>query len=400
MYFIVEQPSGLNRHVIDLEGQPHPLGVWLSNGWVVHDVEPPPPRRPSGERVEWEHEQTVGPYLFGPSHGSSSHKRWTPPKEKHVLTEEFESASTVGVPLPPRYVEEAPYLFQESQGNFEKRVGVATSNKREGIAQAANLGRFVFHLTTLRNLLTSPDSARPGTGIIATGLDPARGGGAGGACETAIVEGHHALVTDSIKGSVNRVAVNTLRSNLRMYANQRLDMNRARFAEGAYEEHDLTEREPILLRFRLVLEDIKSMSPDPVHPDQGQVRLIEGRGIAPDRLEGLTSEGWVPVSSLAAQLAEIMPSLGETAIRGPRPSPVPGGTFEIAGIEEFLVRRIVPLPIHEASLTHEWKDNDVILVRAATREVWLRVRMMDGVATRTSDNPRGRGIVNLVPLTE
>jgi hypothetical protein len=201
--------------------------------------------------------------------------------------------------------------FRQPKKNneFPKPLGVATAyGHPTGIQAEDNEGKFVFHVTSYRNLMKAPDDSA--LGIMTVGLQPALGGGLGGACETSQVTANESMVKESQEHSKNRIAVNTGPSNIMLYVNQRLAYNTKQFGEGLYTATDLVERDAILLRFRLTKEHIAAMVIDPKHPKDRHVRLIKNIPVSAHEIEVLTTEGWWPIGKLDPKaLQAMMPQL-------------------------------------------------------------------------------------------
>jgi hypothetical protein len=292
MYFMVEYPNDQNRKLLPLAGVPKEYQEWLNLGlWPLKGADPSIVKTdgPQSDISKAMLGEEYGPFVFG--------------VVKHKLGE-------------GRYQEITAYKRRIKQEAFEQETGAARipevklsqGEQHPGIKATVNEGTYVFHLTTLRNLGASPDSRNPGTGIQAVGLDPNKGGGRRGACETSTVTGDSEMTQGPIEHSKGVVAVNTALSNLKMYPNHRHEHNLAEFAKGNYGEKDLIEREPIVLRFKLTAAHINNMEIDPKHPKDRYVRLIRGVPIQPTEIEALTSEGWKPLQALK-ELSQFMPAL-------------------------------------------------------------------------------------------
>jgi hypothetical protein len=201
------------------------------------------------------------------------------------------------------------YRLTNKQKEFEQMTGVAVpkpvkSGEIKSIQNPKSLDAYVLHLTTMRNLFFAPGTTAPNTGILKNGLDPTKGGGPGGACETCKVLNNQQMLEGSIKNSRNVVAVNTAASNLKLYANQRHEHTVGEFQQGNFTEEDLVGTESILLRFKLQQKYVDNMIVDPQHPTDEYVRLIKGVRVPVGEIEALLAEGWVQLSRLS-QLREI-----------------------------------------------------------------------------------------------
>jgi len=304
-YYIVEQPTRQNAHLIDGQGYEARRGDFSVSGG---DEPPFGPIDPVHEEVfptGWE-KSDYAPFIFNVVKHKTDGPRWT---------------------------EVTAHRQKANQQKFQKTVGAATRHPvgrgevNPGLKTALNVGAYVFHLSTLRNLVFAPHGTVSGTGIISRGLDPGMGGGPGGACETCTVLNDQSMLTGSIKNSKNVVAVTTAMSNLKMYANQRHEYTATAFGKKEYSEQELVGRESVLLRFRLKQSYIDVMEVDPQHPNDEFVQLIRGIRIPPEEIEALTGEGWKPISALAG-LADLFPdSRPRVSIvsmeSGPNTTPLP-----------------------------------------------------------------------------
>ena len=287
MYFIVVQPTEENRRMVGFQQQIKTYEQWLELGFAAMEdadnsvvEEARQPQQALGSFAKHD----AAPFVYSTTTHETNQKR-TFMRDKH----EFR---------------------QPKKGNdFPKGLDVAVAKGMPvGIKDQDNVEKFVFHLTSFRNLVNAPDDSMPG--IMTTGLQPALGGGKGGACETSQVTANPTMVSESQEHSKNRIAVNTGPSNVMLYVNQRLDYNTKQFGEGLYSETDLVERDPVLLRFRLTKAQIDSMVVDPKHPKDRHVRLIQDIAVPREHIEALTSEGWWPVGKLdLGALKELMPNV-------------------------------------------------------------------------------------------
>lgn len=282
MYFVIEHLSDENRALLKFQKIVRPYTAWVELGFTPLDadnsiVEP-------DETPDELPKHDYSPFIITTvAHRIEKGQVTTLTSHKEKLKQsEFEETS--GAP---------------------KAGGVTV-----GYAREDNIGKYVFHLTTLRNILSHPELAKPGSGVLGSGLDPKLGGGKGGASETSEVTGDREMIEGSQKHSVSRIATTSSRDNIKLYTNQRFEYTEEQFGKGLYSEHDVTEREPILLRFKIEADHIPAMEIDPQHPKDKYVRLIKDIPISPDKIEALTSEGWVPLLKVDLKtLLEIMPRL-------------------------------------------------------------------------------------------
>ncbi|WP_198115276.1 eCIS core domain-containing protein [Massilia rhizosphaerae] len=295
MYFIVESPNEENRHLIPLQGEVRSFNAWLDTGMFRvatgdNSVQP-------GTDHETTPADLVGKdfdlHIFRPvAHALAKPK----PEDKY-----------------PRMEVKTAHYDRRTQDEFENDTGAALSKhggRKPGEPNLAmqrdvNLGRMVYHLTTLKNLMFDPEKGHRKPGILYLGLDPAKGGGKGGACETCTVLNDVEMYEGSKAHSKGVVAVTTSRINIKMYANQRVEHGQSELAKGTMVPRDLLMRESILLRFALTAEHLAQMAIDPKHPKDDTVRLIRGIPIKPNMLEALTSDGWKPLLNLQAAVWEM-----------------------------------------------------------------------------------------------
>lgn len=286
MYFIVENPNAQNRHVIPRQGTLATFDQWVESGLFSpieadSSIDESPPVAPDRSSMN---AKAYRPYVFGPV--------------KHAFKGGRFQVSTA------HYEKLDQDAFEGATGTAFSKPGSALKpgDTHPSLKQARNVGRYVYHLTTLRNLMMSPDTNDVKRGIFATGLDPSKGGGKGGASETSAVMKNEKLTTDSFRHSTGVVAVTTSATNIKMYASQRTEHTAEEFAAKDLPEEELMAREPVLLRFAITQAYHDAMEEDPVHSKDKTVRLIRGQLIAPDEIEALTSDGWQPLAALAKQI--------------------------------------------------------------------------------------------------
>ena len=287
MYFIVESLNDENRHLIKFEGQIRSFGEWLeTDAFRVLAEDNSVDGEAVGPQLGHNINEHIPPHVFRPV--------------KHAFNEESGKVEVTTAP----YVKLNQKAFEQTTGAATKASGAGRPIGEENpkLKHAGNVGRYVHHLTTLGNLMMNPGGGGPGTGIIARGLDPSKGGGKGGACETCVVLDDQEMYDGSKAGSKNVVAITTSATNVKMYTNQRHEHTAKEFAASRLGVADIMLREPILLRFRLTAAHIASMQVDPMHPKDDTVRLLVGQQISPAEIEALTSDGWVPISNVAAAL--------------------------------------------------------------------------------------------------
>jgi hypothetical protein len=146
-----------------------------------------------------------------------------------------------------------------SMGNFRERASVP----KKGFNTKNALGKYVYHMTSYRNLVFRPDSNTPFTGILSTGLDPSKGGGKGGACELCTDE---TLKETSEKHSKNKICTTANRLAMRTYVNQRENYAEKQKSTSTDEsvEGALIDNFSILLRFAIEQSHIEKWQADPV----------------------------------------------------------------------------------------------------------------------------------------
>ncbi len=285
MYFMVESPNEQNQDLIKYQGIIKSFDDWAETGFFqidtgdnsIDDREP----------VEVDHrmdEKEFGPHVF------------------RIVGHKFNDKTN-------RMEVRTAHYLRNKQADFETLTDAAFSkHKRErgdenlALQQPKNLGRYVYHLTTLKNLMLDPNTGNPRTSILHIGLDPNKGGKKGGACETCVVLDDIEMYEGSKKNSKSVVAVTTSPLNIKMYANQRVEHAEAEFAKGNMTLSDILIGESILLRFRLSKAHLAAMEIDPQHPKDDTVRLIRGIPILPEQLEALTSDGWHPLPEIGHEL--------------------------------------------------------------------------------------------------
>jgi hypothetical protein len=309
-YYFIEQPNSSNARMTGDQGTELRRGDFSHAGYFEPPQGPIDPAAGGAGPETWQ-DADYAPFIYGVVRHNGDGPRWT---------------------------EVTAYRQRNNQGQFEQRTNAAKKHPgaprmpNPGLKNHANAGRYVFHLTTLRNLFFAPNSSVRGTGIVNRGLDPDMGGGPGGACETCSVLSDRRMLEGSVQNSRQVVAVTTAPSNLKMYGNQRHEFTGTALAKGSYTDMDLVGRESIVLRFRLRVEYIDAMEPDPQHPNDEFVRLIRGVRIPPGEIEALTGEGWKALSVLAAlgELFPMPPTVRTTpVVSGPpntRPLPNPWAT--------------------------------------------------------------------------
>jgi hypothetical protein len=283
MYFMMEHLSEETQPLMRFQKQIKPYGFWVEQGFIPLDAD--------NSVVEQESAETPIP-----------DRDYTPFLVKvvgHVINKD----GTVE----PR----TSNVDRMNQKAFEDTVGAPSAGGvTVGYGRESAIGNYVFHLTTLRNMLTNPESSEPGSGVRGQGLDPNFGGGSGGASETSEVTGDEGMILGSHEHSKRRVATTTSQTNLKLYTNQRLEFTEKQFGEGLYGDFDLVEREPVLLRFKVTAQHIEAMEIDPMHPKDKYVRLIKDIAISPDEMDVLTSEGWVSMGVIDMDtLLEVMPRI-------------------------------------------------------------------------------------------
>lgn len=288
MYFVVVQPTEQNRRMVGFQQQIKTYEQWLELGFAAMEGAD----NSVGEEGRQPQQKLEGSFA---KHDAAPFVYST---HKHVMNQDGNFMR-----------DKHEFRQPKKQGDFPKPLDVAIAHGMPvGIKDQGNVGKFVFHLTSLRNLLNAPDDSMPG--IMGTGLQPSLGGGKGGACETSLVTSNESMVSESQQHSRNRIAVNTGPSNVMLYVNQRLAYNTKQFGEGLYTERDLVERDAILLRFRLTEDQIDSMQVDPKHPKDRHVRLIENIAVPRNAIEALTTAGWWPVGKLDLDvLKALMPDV-------------------------------------------------------------------------------------------
>jgi hypothetical protein len=289
MYFIVVQATEANRAMVQHQQRIKTYQEWLELGFAVLEGADNSVDEEGGRQIR----TTVDPQTK--EHDSTP---FTYTTVSHTMNKQGTFMR-----------EDTEFHQPKVKGDFPRPLDVAIAHGMPtGIKDKHNVGGWVFHLTSYRNLMNAPDDSRKG--IMFTGLQPSLGGGKGGACETSQVTSNESMVSESQEHSKNRIAVNTGPSNVMLYANQRLAFNNKQFGEGLYSETDLVERDGVLLRFRLTQEQIESMVIDPKHPKDRHVRLIQNVAVPPEAIEALTSGGWIPVVKLDPEtLKAMMPQL-------------------------------------------------------------------------------------------
>jgi hypothetical protein len=159
---------------------------------------------------------------------------------------------------------------------------------------AEYFGKYAYHTTSFVNLFI----------IASTGLLRNAGGSPGGSCYLAQ---DIAQRDDSIKHSKQVIAAALGRFALNTYVNQRedradkvvIDDDTARDAEESDLQSDLDEH-GALLRFKITAEQHWVTD-----PQDSRAVLLSSTDVTPPELECLTSEGWVPVTTLT----ELEPAL-------------------------------------------------------------------------------------------
>lgn len=133
---------------------------------------------------------------------------------------------------------------------------------------------YMYHMTSYKNLAL----------IRSTGLDPRCGGKPGGACFLA--EGE--MKTGSIQHSQNSIATTNRPFTISIYMKQRWNRATVSGDFGPIDEFS------VILKFQNEYE-AGAWEKD---PQDKQAWLLKGTNVPPEKIQCLTTEGWVPLTSL------------------------------------------------------------------------------------------------------
>jgi hypothetical protein len=191
------------------------------------------------------------------------------------------------------------FLFDKA--GFAKR-GMRAKDEKVALnapsspSQPEAIGRYVYHTTSWRNLLS----------IRLVGLDPARGGrpGSGGSCDLCP---DPQLKATSISNSAGRIAVAVNRGTIGTYLRQREDFADRQIIGYGGAPGVAAENSAVLLRFAIAARHQQFRNPNQRRkestnwrkdPDDDRAYQMFGVIVPPREIEVLLPEGWVPLTNI------------------------------------------------------------------------------------------------------
>lgn len=235
-------------------------------------------------------------------------------------------------PWADNHVAQGPFLLGADSELIQKKQGkkdtafIKDSHAANGdYNDLKNLGKFIYHVTALSNLLDV--TGLPDAGSVALqGLQPRQAGRRGGASLSAENEATVPNTTVSMRdasviNSQNKVAASSNRNEaMRVYVKQGEEGVKGHVEEAnvawqkvkAAKEQGLTDEEaektdaqasreaalrtPVMLRFPIRIEYLGKFDKDPVHMADN-LRLLDGTPVPPQDIECLIHHQWVEIAS-------------------------------------------------------------------------------------------------------
>lgn len=199
-----------------------------------------------------------------------------------------------------------PWLLNPKGDDERVKYAKSSKNERETHLQIPegennfnnpnSVGKYVYHMTRISNLVFAPNSQTFDTGILANGLDPAKGGKDGGATELC---DDQILKNDSSKHSENAICVTANRMAMATYMDQREDQ----LIKDQNNGINIGDA-PILLRFKIREEHLGLWTVD---PDDSRAFHLRGNPIPTNQLECLTDDsGWVALRKIDNTIKEML----------------------------------------------------------------------------------------------